>query len=139
MTRNRMIIAGVSVLILCFITAAAYTSYAWESQNFRADGRNLIYHQLQMAHPGYKPRLIVRVYGQDARSRDLCIYEMSKDNRIIDVWSVLYTRGLLHPLLHEIYTPAWSRNGGLQAECLRYSIEAPPSHGFQTRLAPREL
>ena len=102
MTRTRKIIAGVGVPILCFTIAAVYTSYAWESQNFRVDGRNLIYHQLQMAHPGYKPRLVVRVYGQDARSRDLCIYEMSNDNRIIDVWSVLYTRELLHPLLHKI-------------------------------------
>lgn len=129
-------IFGIAVTL--FISSIYYSNYRWINQDYRGDALREIDRQLRNAHPGYKPDLIAKVYGQDKKSREICIYEMSKNHVIIDIWTVLYSREIPAPLLHREYTPDYMKIGGAEDLCVYYAAEPPPPHsGYGFRLPPR--
>lgn len=107
---------------------SAYTDYEWNHQDYRGDARRVIDRQLRAAHPGYRPDLVVRMYGQDKTSRDTCIYELDSKKIVVNIWAVLYTKGIPFPVMHQEYTPNWTKIGGVEGLCLRYAAEPPPPH-----------
>ena len=53
---------------------------------------------------------------------------MGKADTIMNVYTILYTRTIPKPLMHQIYTPFWTKTGSGASLCLEYSEESPPPH-----------